>query len=78
MSMSIHYVCRFCGHNMGEIKNRFITEQHLGFDTLTAEEKKTVLSYKENGDIQANVICEHCQETIDRSPELLLQPNILQ
>lgn len=74
--MSIHYVCRYCNHHIGQIEEP-VTEEQLGFQSLTAEERENIISYQENGDIQANVVCEHCQETIQRQPELLLQSSIL-
>jgi hypothetical protein len=77
-SMSIQYVCRYCGHHIGQLDQSVLTEEHLGFNTLTYEERESMITYKENGDIQANVICEHCQEAVKRNPELLLQQGILQ
>jgi hypothetical protein len=76
IKMSIRYVCRYCNHNIGHIEQS-VTEEQLGFQSLTAEEREHIISYQENGDIQANVVCEHCQETIQRHPELLLQSSIL-
>jgi Fe-S-cluster-containing hydrogenase component 2 len=79
MLMSINYVCRFCRHQIGQIQqHQSLTDEHLGFHTLSDEERQSIISYEENGDIQANVVCEHCQETIERNPELLLQSSILQ
>jgi hypothetical protein len=74
--MSIRYVCRYCNHKIGHIEQP-VTEEQLGFQSLNAEERENIISYQENGDIQANVVCEHCQETIQRQPELLLQSSIL-
>lgn len=76
--MSIQYVCRYCGHHIGEINKEEVSEENLGFHKLTYEERVHMITYKDNGDIQANVICEHCQEAVDRNPELLLQSSILQ
>ncbi|EGL81863.1 hypothetical protein CathTA2_2648 [Caldalkalibacillus thermarum TA2.A1] len=69
--MAIHYVCRHCGLKLGEI-NAPVTEEQLGFHTLNPEEKQDILLYQENGDIVAQVTCEHCQEAIERNPEWLL------
>jgi len=76
--MAIHYVCRHCGHALGSIDQKLVTEESLGFHHLTHAERESMITYREDGDLQANVICEHCQETINRHPELLLQSSILQ
>ncbi|WP_202081449.1 anti-sigma-F factor Fin [Caldalkalibacillus salinus] len=76
--MAIRYVCRYCNHHLGDIRHQEVEEEKLGFHALSATEREQMLQYQENGDIIAQVCCEHCQETIQRYPELLLQTDILQ
>lgn len=76
--MSIQYVCKYCRSQLGEIEQTVISEEQLGFDALSPEEKKSILQYREDGQIVAYVICEHCQETLDRHPELSLYTYIHQ
>lgn len=73
--MSIHYSCRYCGHYLGKVEQA-IPEERLGFHVLSPMERKEVISYEENGDTHVHVVCEHCQEIIDRDPESILNPTI--
>ncbi|MBO8172679.1 MAG: anti-sigma-F factor Fin family protein [Bacillaceae bacterium] len=68
--MSVKYVCRYCGKEIGSIHDNHITEYQLGFHFLTPEERKHIISYTSDGDIVARVICEYCQEALERNPEL--------
>lgn len=76
--MSFRYVCRYCNHQLGHITNTLLNERELGFDMLTPEEKEHIVKKQDNGDTHVHVVCEHCQDTIQRNPELLLHTNILQ
>ncbi|GAA0353463.1 anti-sigma-F factor Fin [Bacillus horti] len=76
--MSYRYVCRYCNQQLGLLTNNQLNEQELGFHTLSPEEKENILKKQENGDTHVHIVCEHCQDTIQRHPELLLHPNILQ
>lgn len=76
--MSFRYVCRYCHHHIGQLSHSQLNEQELGFDKLTAEEREEIIKIQENGETHVHVVCEHCQETIQRNPELLLHTNILQ
>lgn len=69
--MAVHYICRHCGLKLGEIDGA-VTLADLGFHRLSPEESREILLYQENGDIVAQVTCEHCQEAIERNPEALL------
>lgn len=69
--MSVKYVCRYCGQDIGHIDNPDVTERQLGFQFLTTEERKHIISYETNGDIVAKVVCEYCQEALERNPELI-------
>jgi hypothetical protein len=62
---------------LGEIDTP-VSEQELGFHTLTPEERRDILQYRENGDIIAQVTCEHCQESLERNPEWVLLHKIHQ
>ncbi|MFV9511730.1 anti-sigma-F factor Fin [Tepidibacillus sp. LV47] len=74
----IKYVCRHCGHHLGSIDQQAVDASRLGFDSLTLEERESIISYESNGDLVANVICEYCQEALEQNPELLLLSNLLQ
>lgn len=56
---------------MGKV-DQFIDEERLGFHLLSPQERESIISQQENGDTQVNVVCEHCQEVIDRHPESIL------
>lgn len=74
--MAIRYVCRYCNYPLGTIDQTTAEDERLGFHTLSEEERRQILHIQENGEVQANVICEHCQEAIQRYPELLLNNTI--
>ncbi|TCS80162.1 anti-sigma-F factor Fin family protein [Tepidibacillus fermentans] len=74
----IKYVCKHCGHHLGLIDQAVVDEARLGFDSLTIEERESIISYESNGDIVANVVCEYCQEALEQNPELILLSNLLQ
>lgn len=75
--MAIHYTCRYCHSSVGVI-NGHVTEMQLGFHWLTPEERKDIISYDMKGDTLVRVVCETCQEMLDKNPELLLLSDPLQ
>ena len=67
--MAIHYHCRHCSYKVGTIENSTVYAETLGFHQLSADERKEMINYQQNGDIHVQTICEDCQETLDRYPE---------
>lgn len=67
--MAIHYRCRHCKTHVGTIDHHTVNAAHLGFETLSSEERQELLSYKENGDIEVTTTCEDCQDSLERYPE---------
>ncbi|WP_339060693.1 anti-sigma-F factor Fin [Tepidibacillus marianensis] len=74
----IKYVCRHCGHHLGSFDSLVAHDERLGLNSLTTQERENIISYESNGDIIANVVCEYCQEALERNPELMLLSNLLQ
>lgn len=74
----IRYVCKYCGQHLGEIDSKTVSNEQLGIHSLTPMELKSIITYESNGDMIANVICEYCQEALEKNPELSLSPNPLQ
>ncbi|MCF6094698.1 anti-sigma-F factor Fin family protein [Microaerobacter geothermalis] len=70
--MAVHYICRYCRTHIGTINDPRVTESQLGFHLLSPDERNQILSYQPDGTVQANILCEHCQETIERYPEMSL------
>lgn len=66
--MSIHYLCRHCGVNVGIIDRKSVFSEQLGFHQLDNEERVDMISYQDNGDIQVKTICEDCHEALNRNP----------
>lgn len=75
--MTVRYVCRYCGMKLGEISAP-VSEHDLGFDRLTPEERQDILRYGTDGTLIAQVVCEYCQETLERNPEWVLMHKIHQ
>lgn len=76
--MAITYVCRHCNTIVGRLEDSQVTEQELGFTSLTPDERRDIIAYDSNGDINVKVICEYCSEALRNHPELALISNPLQ
>jgi hypothetical protein len=76
--MAITYLCRHCNTIVGRLEDSQVTEQQLGFTSLTPDERRDIIAYDSNGDINVKVICEYCSEAIRNHPELALISNPLQ
>lgn len=72
--MKLQYICRYCKSPLGEIESTGLTEQQLGFDLLTEEERKDIITSNINGIQQVQIVCETCQQTLEKNPELHLLP----
>jgi hypothetical protein len=68
--MALHYFCRHCGVKVGSIDRVSLYSDSLGFHQLTDEERQDMISYESTGDIHVKTICEDCQESLDRNPDL--------
>ncbi|UOE94193.1 anti-sigma-F factor Fin family protein [Alkalihalobacillus sp. LMS39] len=76
--MTIYYRCRHCQLHVGSIQEEQISSDQLGFDHLTGEERHDMISYESNGDIHVKVICEDCQEALERNPLFHEQETFIQ
>lgn len=76
--MMIKYICKYCGQELGEFSETQVDQSQLGFQSLTPLELQSIITYRSNGDIVANIICDYCQEALEKNPELILIPNPLQ
>lgn len=63
---------------MGKIENSFVPEHRLGFHSLTDDERKDIITYNLNGDIEVQLVCDYCNEALSNNPELNLVNNPLQ
>ena len=72
--MQWEYVCRYCHTVIGQIDATQVTEQQLGFDRLTPEEREDIIINSTDGRQQVRVICETCQQMVADNPERLLEP----
>ncbi|MDA8353125.1 MAG: anti-sigma-F factor Fin family protein [Firmicutes bacterium] len=70
--MTVKYLCRYCDAAIGYIDDDQVTEMQLGFHWLTPEERKDIISYDPDGQTTVRVVCESCQEMLNRNPELSL------
>ncbi|WP_062107770.1 anti-sigma-F factor Fin family protein [Bacillus niameyensis] len=68
--MIVHYYCRHCTADIGTIDSSSLTEEQLGIQTLSENEKQEMVSYGANGDIRIQTICENCQEALEENPDL--------
>jgi Protein of unknown function (DUF2757) len=68
--MAIHYKCRHCGTELGSLDMMTADAIRLGLHALNRQERSQIVSYGENGDMEIKSICEDCQESLERNPEL--------
>ncbi|HLR08581.1 MAG TPA: anti-sigma-F factor Fin family protein [Bacillota bacterium] len=66
--MSIVYKCRHCRYEIGRLEQQVINTSMLGWDTLSAKDKKEMIHYQANGDVHIQSICENCEESLGRHP----------
>ena len=74
----IKFVCKHCGHQLANFDSNQHTQESLGLQSLTHEERDSIITFESNGDLVANVICDYCEEAMVRNPELSLLSNPLQ
>lgn len=67
--MAIHYWCRHCGVNVGNIEEKNLDSERLGFHQLDQLERTEMIQYDPNGNMHVNTICEDCHEALDRNPQ---------
>lgn len=74
--MAIHYICRHCQKSIGRIDSSRVTEAQLGFDQLTPEERKDIITSDIKGNQVVKVTCESCQQVLENDPERVLYPSL--
>ena len=72
--MKLQYICRYCRSSLGEIESAGLTDQQLGFDQLTPEERKDIITSNINGIQQVQIVCETCQQILEKNPDLYALP----
>ncbi|MCD8501008.1 MAG: anti-sigma-F factor Fin family protein [Bacillaceae bacterium] len=76
--MSIHYRCRHCGTNIGTLEQKSLDSSRLGFDELDTSERKEMIIYDNEGNLQVNAICEDCHEALQRNPDFYENDTFIQ
>lgn len=76
--MAIYYYCRHCQVQVGSLEQTILSTSELGFDHLTQEERQEMISYDGSGNVYVKVICEDCQEALERNPEFHQIDNFIQ
>lgn len=66
--MAIMYQCRHCKEYLAELSHEFVDTNQLGLEELSEEDQLQMIRYHENGNIQIDTICEHCQEALEKNP----------
>ncbi|WP_227397266.1 anti-sigma-F factor Fin family protein [Jeotgalibacillus aurantiacus] len=67
--MAVYYHCRHCGNEVGAIDTQLVDAKRLGIHSLSAEERKSMISYTNEGHVNIQTICEDCQESLERNPD---------
>lgn len=66
--MAIVYECRHCRQEIGRISQLEIDAKYLGFQMLSSEERIEMIHYESDGNVRVKIICEDCQEALERNP----------
>ncbi|RBW67669.1 anti-sigma-F factor Fin family protein [Bacillus taeanensis] len=66
--MAIYYNCRHCGVNVGVLEEKSLHIEQLGFHLLTNEERMEMIETDYQGNTVVKIICEDCQEALERNP----------
>ncbi|WP_096203247.1 anti-sigma-F factor Fin family protein [Bacillus sp. FJAT-45350] len=67
--MAINYHCRHCGLEMGTLEATGLSSDSLGFHHLDEQERQEMIRYDNEGNVHVNVICEDCEEALNRNPD---------
>ncbi|TFJ92997.1 anti-sigma-F factor Fin family protein [Lentibacillus salicampi] len=67
--MAIVYKCRHCGQEIGKLDQQMLDTSMLGLDQLSSADKRDMISYETNGDVQIKSICESCEESLGNHPQ---------
>ncbi|WP_144558144.1 anti-sigma-F factor Fin [Bacillus pumilus] len=65
--MGLDYYWGDCGVKVGSVDESGVESEGLGFDDLRNEERKDMISYRENGDLDVERICEDWEEAVERN-----------
>ncbi|WP_149452707.1 anti-sigma-F factor Fin [Pasteuria penetrans] len=68
------YICRHCKRRLGTLVGNIFSDEQLGLDRLTAEERIDIITESAMGGCQVRVVCEDCQQALESNPELSLTP----
>ncbi|WP_407272203.1 anti-sigma-F factor Fin [Radiobacillus sp. PE A8.2] len=67
--MAIVYKCNHCGNVIGELHQQVVDTQTLGLDHLSQEDRRQMIEYQSNGNVQIKTICEDCQDSLEQNPQ---------
>ena len=76
--MAVNYICKHCKLSIGSIEEQAVSEQRLGFHSLTPEERSDIIAYSQNGDVTVSIVCDYCNEALQSNPDLILISSPLQ
>lgn len=76
--MAVRYKCNYCNTVIGKIDQTQVDAEQLGFHSLTPEERESIITYNQSGDIEVSITCDYCNEALQQHPELILVRNPLQ
>jgi hypothetical protein len=68
--MALHYHCRHCGTKIGTLQEQMLNTDQLGFNQLNIEDRQEMITYDSAGEIHVKAICEDCQESLQKNPDL--------
>ena len=74
--MKLEYICRYCRSFVGAIEQGEWSDQELGFDLLTPEEREDIITSDIEGNQVVKVTCESCQQVLEKDPERVLYPSL--
>ncbi|MBD1372462.1 DUF2757 family protein [Hazenella sp. IB182357] len=75
--MHLQYICRSCNQYLGMIDPKEVTDRQLGFDRLTPDERKDIITSDAHGNTFVRVTCEVCQDVLEKQSNSHVEGNYI-
>lgn len=75
--MAILIKCRHCEESLGTVDDLIKVYDTMKQNGFTQEEMNEMIHYDETGQIELQLICEHCEELLAQNPNLFENDNFI-
>lgn len=75
--MAILIKCRHCEESIGTVDDPIKVYETMKQNGFTQEEMNEMIHYDETGQVELQLICEHCEELLAQNPNLFENDNFI-